>query len=83
LFKRQPLTCGQYVAHELLSGRDPDAEGLEHAVDDARSGQRPVDPELLDSTQLRIRLVESIAVAERRPGELPVLAREYASARGS
>jgi 1-acyl-sn-glycerol-3-phosphate acyltransferase len=78
-----PLTCGQYVAHELLSGRDPDAEGLEHAVDDARSEQRPVDPELLDSTQLRIRLIEAIALAERRPGELPVLAREYASARGS
>jgi hypothetical protein len=83
LRRATPLTCGQYVAHELLSGRDPDAEGLEHAVDDARSGQRPVDPELLDSTQLRIRLVEAIAVAERRPGELPVLAREYASARGS
>jgi hypothetical protein len=82
LRRATPLTCGQYVAHELLSGRDPDAEGLEHAVDDARSGQRPVDPELLDSTQLRIRLVEAIAVAERRPGELSVLAREYASARG-
>jgi hypothetical protein len=78
-----PLTCGQYVANELLSGRDPDAEGLERAVDDARSEQRPVDPELLDSTQLRMRLVEAIAAAERRPGELPVLAREYASARGS
>jgi hypothetical protein len=78
-----PLTCGQYVAHELLAGREPDAEGLEHAVDDARSAQRPVDPELLDSTQLRIRLVEAIAVAERRHGELPVLAREYASARGT
>ena len=78
-----PLTCGQYVAHELLSGRDPDAEGLEHAVDDARSEQRPVDPELLDPTQRRIRLVEAMAVAERRPGELPALAREYASARGT
>jgi 1-acyl-sn-glycerol-3-phosphate acyltransferase len=81
LRRATPLTCGQYVAHELLSGRNPDAEGLEHAVDGARSEQRPVDPELLDSTQLRNRLVEAIAVAERRPGELPVLAREYASAR--
>jgi hypothetical protein len=82
LRRATPLTCGQYVAHELLSGRDPDAEGLEHAVDTARSEQRPVDPELLDSAQLRIRLLEAIAVAERRPGELPVLAREFASARG-
>ena len=83
LRRATPLTCGQYVAHELLSGRDPDAEGLEHAVDTARSEQRPVDPELLDSTQLRILLLEAIAVAERRPEELPVLAREYASARGT
>jgi len=82
LHRATPLTCGQYVAHELLAGRDPDAEGLEHAVDDARSERRPVDPELLDSTQRRIRLLEAITVAERRPGELPVLAREYASARG-
>jgi hypothetical protein len=81
LRRATPLTCGQYVAHELLSGRNPDAEGLEHAVDGAHSEQRPVDPELLDSTELRNRLVEAIAVAERRPGELPVLAREYASAR--
>jgi Acyltransferase len=83
LRRATPLTCGQYVAHELLSGRDPDAEGLEHAVDVARLEQRPVDPELLDSTQLRIRLVEAIAVATRRPWELPVLAREYASAMGT
>jgi hypothetical protein len=82
LRRATPLTCGQYVAHELLSGRDPDAEGLEHAVDTARSEPRPVDPELLDPTQLRIRLVEAIAAAERRPGELPVLSREFASARG-
>jgi 1-acyl-sn-glycerol-3-phosphate acyltransferase len=81
LRRATPLTCGQYVAHELLSGRDPDAEGLEHAVDDARSELRPVDPELLDQTQLRIRLVEALEVAECRPEELPVLAREYASAR--
>jgi hypothetical protein len=81
LHRATPLTCGQYVAHELLSGRDPDAEGLEHAVDDARSELRPVDPELLDQTQLRIRLVEALEVAECRPEELPVLAREYASAR--
>lgn len=82
LRRATPLTCGQYVAHELLSGRDPDAEGLGQAVEEAHSEQRPADPELLDSTQRRIRLAEAIAVAERRPGELPVLAREYASARG-
>ena len=81
LRRAMPLTCGQYVAHELLSGRDPDAEGLGHAVEEAHSEQRPVDPELLDATQRRIRLAEAIAVAERRPGELSVLAREYASAR--
>lgn len=82
LRRATPLTCGQYVAHELLSGRDPDVAGLERAVEEARSEQRPVDPELLDSRQRRIRLSEATAVAERRPIELPVLAREYASARG-
>lgn len=81
LRRATPLTCGQYVAHELLSGRDPDAEGLGQAVEEARSKQRPVDPELLDSSRQRIRLVEAVTVAKRRPGELPVLAREYASAR--
>jgi hypothetical protein len=83
LRRATPLTCGQYVAHELISGRKPDAEGLGHAVEEARSEQRPVDPELLDSAQRRTRLAEAIAIAERRPDELPVLAREFASARGA
>jgi hypothetical protein len=76
-----PLTCGQYVAHELVAGRHPDAEGLGDAVERARAQQRPVDPELLDPERRRIGLAEAIAAAERRPGELPFLAREYTSAR--
>jgi 1-acyl-sn-glycerol-3-phosphate acyltransferase len=83
LRRATPFTCGQYVAHELLAGRDPGAEGLERAVDESRLEQRPADPELLHPAQRRIRLREAITAAERRPGELPFLAREYASARAT
>jgi hypothetical protein len=55
---------------------------LGQAVEQSRAEQRLVDPQLLDPEQRRVRLADAIAVAERRPGELPVLAREYASARG-
>jgi acyltransferase-like protein len=81
LRRATPLTCGQYVAHELLAGRDPDAEGLGRAVEQSRAQQRPVDPELLDPEKRRARLAEAIAAAERHRGELAFLAREYASAR--
>jgi hypothetical protein len=82
LRRATPLTCGQYVAHELLGGRDPDAGGLGDAVERSRAQQRPVDPELLDPEQRGIRLAEAVSAAERRRAELPFLAREYASARG-
>jgi len=82
LRRATPLTCGQFVAHELLAGRDPDVEGLGQAVEESRSERRPVDPELLDPAQHRTCLGEAIAAAERGPGELQFLAREYASARG-
>jgi hypothetical protein len=84
LLKRaMPLTPGQYAAHELLAGRDPTAAGLTEAVDVARSEERPLDPELLDPARRRARLADARRVAERRPRELPYLAREYASARSS
>lgn len=81
LRRSTPLTCGQFVAHELLAGRQPDLPGLETAVDEARAEGRPVDPDLLQPAERAARLVEALAAAETRADELPYLAREYASAR--
>jgi Acyltransferase len=82
LLKRaMPLTCGQLVAHELLAGRTPDGGALADAVEEARAQERPVDPDLLDRGRREGRLAEALAAAERRPAELPFLAREYESAR--
>jgi hypothetical protein len=81
LRRSTPLTCGQFVAHELAGGRKPDAASLGNAVDEARAERRPVDPELLDSGRRAGRLAEALAAADERPEELPFLAREYASAR--
>jgi hypothetical protein len=73
LLRRElPLTAGQIVA----AGADPVS-----AVDDAVASGRPVEPELLAPHRRERRLDEARAVAERRPGLLPFLAREYASAR--
>jgi 1-acyl-sn-glycerol-3-phosphate acyltransferase len=81
LRRKTPLTCGQFVAYELLAGRRPAAGGLEAAAELARAKERPVDPELLNPARRANRLGEALAAAERRAGELPFLAREYASAR--
>jgi 1-acyl-sn-glycerol-3-phosphate acyltransferase len=82
LLKRaMPLTCGQFVAHELLAGRTPDEPALADAVEEAWAQERPVDPHLLDRGRRVARLAEALAAAERRPAELPFLAREYESAR--
>jgi hypothetical protein len=78
-----PLTCGQFVAHELLARRTPGLGSLADAVDDARAQNRPVDPELIDPGRREARLIEALAAAERVPAELPFLAREYESARTS
>jgi acyltransferase-like protein len=81
LRRAMPLTCGQYVAHELLAGREAGPKGLAQAVEEARGEQRPVDPELLDSRRHRAAIAEALAAAERRSADLRVLGREYASAR--
>jgi hypothetical protein len=82
LRKATPLTCGQYVAHELVGGRPVEEAGLAAAVEAARSAGRPVDPELLEAARRRARLTEARREAEGRPDALPFLAREYASAVG-
>jgi hypothetical protein len=82
LRRATPLTSGQWVAHELLAGREPKPAGLAEAVEDARAEQRAVDPLLLDPSSRAVRLADALAAAARRPEELPFLAREYASARG-
>jgi hypothetical protein len=82
LFKQaMPLTSGQYVAHELLAGREATEAGLTDALEAATSERRPVDPELTHPARRRARLADALAAASRRPHELPYLAREYASAR--
>jgi hypothetical protein len=78
---RMALTAGQYVAHELETGREPSRTGLDEAVATAQAEGRPVDPELLDGERRGLRLEQALAEARRQPGELPFLTREYASAR--
>jgi 1-acyl-sn-glycerol-3-phosphate acyltransferase len=81
LRRATPLTCGQYVAHELVAGRKPDARGLAEAVEEALTAGRPFDPALRDDEHRQTRLEEALAAAARRPDDLPFLAREHASAR--
>jgi hypothetical protein len=80
LRRATPLTCGQYVAHELVAGRNPVAARLGDAVEQALEAGRPVDPDLLDAPRRETRLAEAIASAETRPTALGFLAREYTSA---
>jgi hypothetical protein len=81
-----PLTCGQVVAARLQEGAEADPAALEgdlaDAVAVARETGRAVEPDLLSAGGRRRRLAEALAVAPRRAAELPVLAREHASARG-
>jgi hypothetical protein len=80
-----PLTCGQVVATLLQAGARADVRALERelaeAVAVARDEGRPVEPDLLLPERRRQRLTEALAVAPRKAGQLPLLAREYASAR--
>jgi hypothetical protein len=76
-----PLTCGQFVASELLAGRTPSPGGLADAVTAAREDERPIDPDLHTTEGRARRLAAALAEAERRRSELPYLAREYESAR--
>jgi 1-acyl-sn-glycerol-3-phosphate acyltransferase len=75
------LTAGQFVAHELASGRDPHPAALAAEVEQARGLGRPVDPMLLVSERLAARIAVARAVAEGKPEELDFLAREFESAR--
>jgi 1-acyl-sn-glycerol-3-phosphate acyltransferase len=80
LRRSTPLTCGQWVAHERLAGRDTTEARLAEAVAEAQEDSRPVNPELLDPRQREERLEEALET-EVGPQELAFLAREYASAR--
>jgi 1-acyl-sn-glycerol-3-phosphate acyltransferase len=81
LRRTMPLTCGQFVASELLAGRTPSPEGLADAVAAAREDGRPIDPDLHTGEDRVRRLAAALAAAERSRDELPYLAREYESAR--
>ena len=76
-----PLTGGQVVAAQLVSGQTPSAADLAGAVEQARETGRPIDPALADAGGRARRLDEALAIAEERRDELPYLAREYESAR--
>ena len=76
-----PLTCGQFVASELLAGRTPSLAGLADAVAAAGEEGRPVDPDLQTDEDRARRLAAALAAAEQHADELPYLAREYESAR--
>jgi hypothetical protein len=82
-----PLTCGQVVAARLEAGADADLQALERDLGDAvavaREEGRPVEPDLTTADGRRRRLAEALSVAPRKAAELPYLAREHASARGS
>jgi hypothetical protein len=81
LRRTMPLTCGQFVASELLAGRIPTLTGLADAVAAAAKDGRPVDPDLHTDERRARRLAAALGAAERRRDELPYLAREYESAR--
>jgi hypothetical protein len=79
-----PLTCGQFVAARLQAGADADPTALERDLADAvavaREAGRRVEPDLLTAGGRSRRLTEALAVAPRKARELPILAREHASA---
>lgn len=81
-----PLTCGQVVAARLQAGADADPTALERDLADAvavaREAGRRVEPDLLTAGGRRRRLTEALAVAPGKARELPILAREHASAQG-
>ena len=79
LKRSTPLTCGQFVAHELLAGGEPHPAGLA-AEREARAEGTPCRPRAPDSTRRRRKLAEA-APAPRAAPELSFLASEYESAR--
>jgi 1-acyl-sn-glycerol-3-phosphate acyltransferase len=86
LLKRtMPLTCGQVVAAALEGGAEADPPALEQrlegAVAAAKAEGRPVERDLATEKGRRQRLAEALAAAPTHAADLPVLAREYASAR--
>jgi hypothetical protein len=78
---RTALTAGQFVAHELVAGREPHPAALSAEIEAARGSGRPVDPLLVDSGRRAAKLAEARAAARRKPEELSFLAKEFASAR--
>jgi hypothetical protein len=80
-----PLTCGQVVAAALAEGADADPPALERrlteAVAVAEEEGRPVERDLATKEGRRRRLAEALAAAPAHADALPVLAREFASAR--
>jgi hypothetical protein len=81
LRRTMPLTCGQFVAGELLAGGTPSPAGLADAVATARDEGRPVDPDLQTGEDRARRLAAALVAADQHRDELPYLAREYESAR--
>jgi hypothetical protein len=78
---RTALTAGQFVAHELTAAREPHPAALAAELEAARAVGRPVDPVLADPARRASKLGEARAAADRKPAELPFLAREFESAR--
>ena len=80
-----PLTCGQVVAAALAEGAEADPPGLERrlveAVAAAEEEGRPVERGLATKEGRRRRLAEALAAAPAHADALPILAREYSSAR--
>lgn len=80
-----PLTAGQLAASQLgMRGRvdlHDLATAADHAVEEARSEGRLVEPALVRRDERRRRLAEAVAAALSRPHELDYVAREFGSAR--
>ena len=80
-----PLTCGQVVAAALAEGAEADPPALERRLDEAVAAAeeegRPVERDLATKEGRRRRLAEALAAAPAHADALPVLAREFASAR--
>ena len=80
-----PLTCGQVVAAALAQRAEADPPALERRLDEAvamaEEEGRPVERDLATKEGRRRRLAEALAAAPAHAVALPVLAREYSSAR--
>jgi 1-acyl-sn-glycerol-3-phosphate acyltransferase len=80
-----PLTCGQVVGTALAERAEADPPALERrlveAVAAAEEEGRPVERDLATKEGRRRRLAEALAAAPAHADALPVLAREYSSAR--